>query len=103
MSKHTPGPWRVEGYGGGSQYDVTSGSEYIGKVAHRLGGDTEAEANARLIALAPELLEQLKKCRSALQNIDMLNLFVPDSGLVLNDIVDVKSHIRWIDELLAKL
>ena len=71
MSKHTPGPWRVEDW----QYPAT-GREHVPTVqtdtdaiaeALPLWHDTEdreAErlANARLIAAAPELLEALQEC-----------------------------------------
>jgi len=61
MSKHTPGPWVLEP---GSQHRFPS--VLIGKVQPRLtinaGGApmSEHEANASLIAAAPELLEALK-------------------------------------------
>jgi hypothetical protein len=59
MTSFTPGPWRV-------------GKKYPGDVVHTassaliarsiIGSETEREANARLIAAAPELLEALKLC-----------------------------------------
>ena len=56
MSKHTPGPWR---------YEYEPG--YCGELLAEASGTTLAEfvtepseANARLIAAAPELLEALK-------------------------------------------
>ena len=54
MSKHTPGPWSV---GGPTEYayqlriDPSIGVVY--------GGGEEVQANAHLIAAAPELLEAL--------------------------------------------
>ena len=60
MSKHTPGPWK---------YDTTKLADWYTRITHcvsisgeseiRLYGN-EAEANARLISAAPELLEALE-------------------------------------------
>lgn len=54
MSQHTPGPWQIQGeeihsaeYVLGAVYGIDDYSEE----------DTEADANARLIAAAPELLQ----------------------------------------------
>lgn len=53
--KHTPGPWCVEGVG--IRALVRAGiNGVIVAVRHRLSAQ-EHEANARLIAAAPELLE----------------------------------------------
>lgn len=62
-TKHTPGPWRLWGKADPSQVI----SDATGFIAQTLGGNDEA--NARLIAAAPELLEALKNldeayCRS---------------------------------------
>ena len=66
MIKHTPGPWLTD------RNNVHSGQ--IATVHHCLNndwveiwssktpiGETEQEANARLIAVSPELLEALEK------------------------------------------
>jgi len=69
-SKHTPGPWeQTDGHGptphgtavaqvGGNQYLIASCTAYFG----REGG----QANARLIAAAPELLAALEQAHMAL-------------------------------------
>ena len=66
MAGHTPGPWHIEGRRGDA-YWLSAGIN-----AHRDGPETyvglfdpepeNAEANARLIAAAPDLLEALKAC-----------------------------------------
>ena len=70
---HTPGPWSLED---ASQRIVTD--DYVGVFAERANpGDKlpaqcygpNREANARLIAAAPELLEPLKGLRDELENI----------------------------------
>ncbi|MBT9173470.1 MAG: hypothetical protein DDT21_01871 [Syntrophomonadaceae bacterium] len=62
MSNHTPGPWHVENdlqYDGGTiPYIVSETDVWIAKTNTF---STNVEANARLIAAAPELLEALKK------------------------------------------
>ena len=71
MSKHTPGPWRVQPYtwqrGNVSVFAPKFGrAPYGACVAHTpcsdgVGGADGALANARLIAAAPELLELLRE------------------------------------------
>jgi hypothetical protein len=60
MSKHTPGPWSVDDP---HQIWAESAGEYVA-ITRVEDWDTipreQAEANARLIAAAPELLEALK-------------------------------------------
>lgn len=71
MSKHTPGPWLIRDEDGEISVFVPSdrGTEY--RLADRIGGEvfkgedgrfsdySRVQANARLIAAAPELLEVL--------------------------------------------
>lgn len=57
MSKHTPGPWKVEPED--DRFVVGADNQSIyGALARRF--DDEAMANAHLIAAAPELLEACK-------------------------------------------
>ena len=72
MSKHTPGPWVVSRDSGLNIY-ITQPSELPGRrpgyyaEVRRFTPDTEqVEANARLIAAAPEMLEALEMVRAAL-------------------------------------
>ena len=57
MSKqtHTPGPWRVNGA------SVWSDAGYVAELSSPRGPD-ERDANARLVAAAPELLAALERC-----------------------------------------
>lgn len=69
--KYTPGPWMV-------QHDKIEGARPVCQLYHPCGdivdwptdtpddGDREAEANAQLIAAAPELLAALEFCADAL-------------------------------------
>ncbi len=92
MSKHTPGPWdawiRKSKFGitgpaaadcmnaiiafkddpycvGGSAIQIASESREAPAIAFGDNKET-AEANARLIAAAPDMLEALKQCKQAL-------------------------------------
>lgn len=62
IAKHTPGPWRAvssmpsEGF---NCWWLMAGSRDIATISG-YQGDTECEANARLIAAAPFMLEALK-------------------------------------------
>lgn len=61
MSKHTPGPWKVDC----ERWIEGAGNRFVAKTAEK--GFTAAEneeqsANAALIAAAPELLEALRRC-----------------------------------------
>ncbi len=79
MSKHTPGPWRVDetkalgAYGVWTEYATHPGHDKAGYPsqvcsvitdAFSLTGDNrdERDANARLIAAAPEMLALLLRC-----------------------------------------
>lgn len=57
MSKHTPGPWRSFERGVTFHYWVV---KVANRVIAKITGEDQ-EANARLIAAAPELLEALEK------------------------------------------
>lgn len=66
MSEHTKGPWKACGddcYEGFIR-QTGEGKLWIASVVHippKTGGQEATEANARLIAAAPELLEALKR------------------------------------------
>lgn len=65
-NKHTPGPWVADDNEGLSMWKIysrmsPSGSGIPGPfVAKVIGYSAEADANAQLIAAAPELLEALR-------------------------------------------
>lgn len=64
VSKHTPGPWRVQKFS-----DTKSWTLYgSGSVASI--GNIKHEANARLIAAAPTMLEALKVVAAQFTTID---------------------------------
>ena len=67
--KHTPGPWKVN-----TAYDVRTiypKSQGYGVTIARIHNHfVEPEANAKLIAAAPELLAALKECAKQLRLLD---------------------------------
>ena len=103
MSKHTPGPWITDDY---SKNDVArhvmngngNGPVYIARVplqsaaGMRTNAYSAQEANARLIAAAPDLLEAL---RAADWYIGQLEPFVygPDDDGIHEERAKVKAAI----------
>lgn len=84
--KHTPGPWHLQDYNGATvsihsrpytvnpeNGDCYPNGQLVAKVW--LQGSDFDDANANLIAAAPEMLEQLERC---LANIETLNAFIAD-------------------------
>ena len=78
--KHTKGTWEPERTGFTNESDMNSGRNmhkfiiksdepmnrrYGNKIANILGNESDAKANAHLIASAPEMLDYLKKLRKA--------------------------------------
>jgi hypothetical protein len=64
MSQHTPGPWSIRKTGNGDRGISAAGTgvfiEAFAEIRHSgEGAYDECDANARLIAAAPELLELL--------------------------------------------
>ena len=58
---HTPGPWIVDGKPGYEAPEIHAGNRRIARVLYHLGSeDREVDANARLMAAAPDLLEACK-------------------------------------------
>lgn len=97
MSKHTPGPWPMEYTGDGKRIVIGSGlvegpNGY--EVAEVYSDDCPqglAEANGRLIAAAPDLLEALLAVRETC-------LFSEDDGQV-----GVTLEPSFDDELFGKI
>lgn len=69
QAKHTPGPWIVRANNDGNPTITTDehGPWFIAELCLgiEVDGVDQAEANARLIALAPELLEYVASSASA--------------------------------------
>ena|SRR5580765_6125700 len=83
--KHTPGPWGA--------YNLSKGNIAIEtregvRVANASGDTCDVEANARLIAAAPELLAALKAAYSALALIDDFGTATGENPDVQNAALD---------------
>lgn len=76
QAQHTPGPWvTADSFGplkDGTSVQAAKGGEHAPLIASCTGsfGREGAQANARLIAAAPELLEALSLCVVAIQDED---------------------------------
>lgn len=79
MSKRTPGPWLVLPKQKHQNFlevvhtdtkTVGAASGVIARVTHRITWHDEQEANAHLIAAAPDLLEELKDLCGAISSIN---------------------------------
>jgi hypothetical protein len=68
-TKHTPGPWEVDRYYWTLQRRLFGDDEPEVQIIGRISEteDDEREANARLIAAAPELLENAQAALAALE------------------------------------
>jgi hypothetical protein len=69
-AKHTPGPWhrRIGRVGNGtpaSQHEQVCNSDGVAVVMLEHDGQPDGDANARLIAAAPDLLEACKDALSS--------------------------------------
>lgn len=94
-TKHTPGPWWVDGQKimqGGDVPNVAR--DCVGQVFPVVRGNSEA--NARLIAAAPELLKALKVSLSEWAQYDVAN--VPGGTMELAR----KRVIRLAKQAIAK-
>lgn len=76
---HTPGPWHQgDGHGTGKGYAICSGPQILAKVNGNgypagIGNAPESDANAALIAAAPDILEECKRYRAALEAVRNLS------------------------------
>lgn len=88
-SKHTPGPWRVNSLGPARIiYDGSREGWAIAdvKTYHGRHAAGQAEANAHLIAAAPDMLESVKRMRWLCSELHAGNSFSRDDLL------------RWLEE-----
>lgn len=77
MSEHTPGPWAFDGPA--ENIIVWSGPD--NRVCF-MTSDGPAEANARLIAAAPELLRFVEKVRDYARDTDDESLYAAADDLI---------------------
>ena len=108
MSKFTSGEWMVikmsPSHKGDKQPIVIHArpSPINSVLAYISGTDEEAEANARLIAKAPKMLELLGKIQLHLEELNNENLLDDYDGL-LAVAKDLLEHRHWIRILLSEI
>lgn len=66
QTKHTPGPWRADGPDGFQDFNILHGGDSlaVAAVISNMREPPEIEANASLIAAAPDLLAALQRAVS---------------------------------------
>lgn len=69
MNQHTQGPWHVSEVLNGYNLDVYAEDGLVANVKGTSGTFTETQSNARLIALAPELLDELIRAERRLTGL----------------------------------
>lgn len=73
-AEHTPGPWTHELQSGSEYiYEVMAAGYYVATAHDGAMGKSNAEANARLIAAAPDLLEALQEAAVLIEGVLMIH------------------------------
>lgn len=100
---HTPGPWRVIPWTDGANYTVEGGHGQ--PLANVTGANSANEANARLIAQAPAMLDALRQAVPLLVTLgDFIGNGEPDParprslGLRCDLISDARTILRAVEE-----
>lgn len=105
MSAHTPGPWKVDGSTARGEWATVIGSrgERVAVLYETEAAGAET-ANGRLIAVAPDMLEELKGARAELAAVERDARDEAERGhdsfVILAD--GLSQRIRRIDALLAR-
>ena len=99
-TKHTPGPWNSERAESSKCFDVKCECGFFVATCHDgVRGESNAEANARLISAAPELLEALQRLSDQCTRLRMAWQLESDAertarvviAKAIGDLVDTKS------------
>lgn len=103
MSKHTPGPWNViEGVADGGGIAIGPDLEDVGPHALVTFNGGESEANARLIAAAPDLLEVLQDGYNRFETMRYVLQAIEAAGHDLP--MEYGSEIaRWVERAAAAI
>jgi hypothetical protein len=96
MSKRTPGPWVIT-HSPLNGYRVSDKTGWGVAVVLK---DTNDEANARLIAAAPRMLEALERLSNAATAVSQQRHDNPDPVLMFVAIGEMLSAIRQADEAI---
>lgn len=91
-SKHTPGPWECNtkeevelGTDWPKFYEVSAinSTHWLCRILSRNGKRKEAEANAKLIAVAPEMFEVLKEIRGFISTVPFSHPYLAKIDTIL--------------------
>lgn len=101
MHKHTPGPWVVKDDGEGphimaGEIDIATA---VGPFAN--GQQQEAEANARLIAAAPELLSIAQRASEWERKYPAYRIY--SEGEIRSIAVEMTAIVKDADAVIAKV
>jgi hypothetical protein len=95
MNKHTPGPWKIGAPPPNGEQTIGTQQGLMVAVA-TTGANTPTEANARLIAAAPELLEALRELHT------IVNLAIADGDWIVDGACDPDACMMRAEDLIAK-
>lgn len=91
--KYTPGPWEYNTQENGVEYDVMVDGVWHVAIVCDACADGDTEANARLIACAPELLEALEEAYKQVKELcDCYNHPYPLSSFERYNSIITKSN-----------
>lgn len=90
--QHTPGPWfavdNLKGDGNPARVTVRVPPHGQTVVAQCYGADSDAEANARLIAQAPAMYDELQRMKGSLVVLRLQKFADPDVRKLLEEMFD---------------
>lgn len=95
MSKHTPGPWHVSKHGNFVRHTLSDGT--TPNLCVIVEECPQRNANARLIAAAPELLEALRFALKQLEASYEVTGGSHDGGIGLEAIIVVQAAINKVE------
>ncbi len=100
-NKHTPGPWTVDAsnsiHGPGNDPEKTM----LAAVRFQGGANNRGDANARLIAAAPDLLAALKELWGYCEDLQKSNPGYPGK-LVIQDYGRLNNALILVPQAIAK-
>lgn len=88
VNRHTPGPWQINSKDRSQVLDSHGSTRGCAPIAHCVGTESEARANAKLISAAPDMLKALK---------DFLEDYSSEDGLG-----PMKYYARVAQDAIAK-
>ncbi len=91
MNQHTHGPWTIETNAGHPHIEIWTNNGRPQRIAYMQDHLSESDANARLIATAPDLLEALKDVLPFAQR------YCTQNG------INAELHLKLANDAIAKV